>query len=293
MLFLGLTHAQNGKILSKRLVELSDTPIWSSISSKNQLNDEFAHLNRLNFYLISYQSDAHVVRGIVVEPKQDGKYPVIIFNRGGNRDFARLTVATMIMYVSRLADAGFVIVGSNYRDQDEFGGADINDVLYLTETVKDLEKADPENIGMFGWSRGGMMTYLALQKSDQIRTAIIGNGPTDLFGLIADRPEMETDVIAECVPNYWENKDAELKKRSSIYWTEELDKNASLLILCGTRDESVNPNQADRIAEKLEAINYNFTLQKYDTDHQFSTMKKELDALVLDWFVSHLKVDQH
>ena len=48
---------------------------------------------------------------------------------------------------------------------------------------------------MLGWSRGGMMTYLALQKSDKIKTAIVGNGPTDLFGLISDRPEMESKLL--------------------------------------------------------------------------------------------------
>ena len=59
---------------------------------------------------------------------------------------------------------------------------------------------------MFGWSRGGMMTYLALQKSEKIKTAIIGNGPTDLFGLISDRPKMESNVIAECVPKIRKRK---------------------------------------------------------------------------------------
>ena len=75
----------------------------------------------------------------------------------------------MIMYTSKLAEQGYVIIGSNYREKDEFGGAEINDVLNLTETVKEIKKADSNCIGMFGWSRGGMMTYLALQKSDKIK----------------------------------------------------------------------------------------------------------------------------
>lgn len=270
-------------------MDLSQTPIWSKISQDNELHSGFEHLKKLNFYFITYQSDSLKVIGLLVEPKKKGKFPVVIFNRGGNRGFAQLTVATMIMYASKLAEKGYVVIGSNYRKKDEFGGAEINDVLNLTETVKEIEKADPNCIGMFGWSRGGMMTYLALQKSDKIKTAIIGNGPTDLFETISARPEMETKVIAECAPNYLKNKELELKKRSVIYWADELNKNSSLLILCGTNDKRVNPEQADKIATKLKEINYDFELKKFETDHFFSDKKTELNEIVIKWFDEKLK----
>lgn len=281
--------SQNGKILSKRLVNISKTPMWERISQDNELHSDFEHLNKLDFYVITYQSDSLKVRGIIVEPKKEGKYPVVIFNRGGNRDFGTLTIGTLIIYASKLAEQGYVIIASNYRENDEFGGLEINDVLILSETVKEIENADSNCIGMFGWSRGGMMTYLALQKSDKIETAIIGNGPTDLFGLIYDRPEMETHVIAECVPNYYENKESELKKRSAVYWVEELDKKSSLLILCGTNDKRVNPEQADKIADKLKKVPYDFELRKFDTDHYFTEKKSELNDLVIEWFNERLK----
>lgn len=289
LLFISFGYAQNGKIQSKELVDISKTPIWNRISQDNKLHSDFEYLQKLDFYFITYDCDSLIVNGIIVEPKKDGKYPVVIFNRGGNRDFAPLTIATMIMYTSKLAEQGYVIIGSNYREKDEFGGAEINDVLILTETVKEIEKADTSCIGMFGWSRGGMMTYLALQKSDKIKTAIIGNGPTDLFGTISDRPEMEANVLAECVPNYYENKESELKKRSVIYWADELYKKSSLLILCGTNDNRVNPKQADKVAIKLTEIEYDFELKKFETDHYFTEYKNELNQLVIDWFDKRLK----
>ena len=289
LLIINVVFAQNGKILSKKLVDITKTTIWNRISQDNELHSDFEHLKKLDFYFITYQSDNLNVRGIVVEPKKEGKYPVVIFNRGGNRDFASLTIGTLIIYASKLAEQGYVIIGSNYRENDEFGGAEINDVLTLIETVKEIEKADSNRIGMFGWSRGGMMTYLALQKSDKIKTAIIGNGPTDLFGIISDRPQMETKVIAECVPNYWENKESELKKRSVIYWADELSKNSSLLILCGTKDKRVNPEQAGKIASKLKEIDYDFELKKFETDHYFTEYKTALNELVINWFNDRLK----
>lgn len=289
LLFINFGFAQNGKILSKELVDISKTPIWERISQDNELHSDFEHLKKLNFYFIIYQSDSLKVRGIIVEPKKEGKYPVVILNRGGNRDFAELTIGTMIILASKLAEQGYVIIGSNYREKDEFGGVEINDVLNLTETVKEIKKADPSCIGMFGWSRGGMMTYLALQKSDKIKTAIIGNGASDLFDTAQFRPEMETNVFAECIPDYWKNKESELKKRSVLYWADELDKNSSLLILCGTNDKRVNPEQADKIAKKLKEVKYDFELKKFETDHYFTEYKTELNEMVIEWFNERLK----
>lgn len=288
-LFISFGFAQNGKLLSKNLVDISKTPIWNRISENNELKPNFEYLKKMDFYFITYQSDSLKVRGLLIEPKNQGKYPVVIFNRGGNRDFGRLTVATMIMYTSKLAEQGYVIIGSNYREKDEFGGSEINDVLNLTETVKEIEKANSNCIGMFGWSRGGMMTYLALQKSDKIQTAIVGNGASDLFDTAKFRPKMETNVFAECIPDYWNNRESELKKRSAIYWANELDKNSSLLILCGTNDKRVNPKQADKIANKLTEVKYDFELRKFETNHSFSGYREELNETVIEWFDKRLK----
>lgn len=280
--------AQDGKLLSKDDVDLSKTPIWDRISQDKELHSDFEYLKDLNFYLITYESDGLTVRGILVEPKGDGNYPVVIFNRGGNRDFGSLTIGTMVLYASRLAASGYVVIGSNYRDADEFGGKDVNDVLNLTSTIKELEKADTNRVGLFGWSRGGMMTYIALKKSDKFKTAVVGNGPTDLFETIEHRPNMETAVFAECIPNYWQDKQRLLERRSAFFWPDQLCGKSSLLILCGSRDQRVNPEQARKLAKRLQNNGYHFELKEFDTDHYFSDYKEELNKTVIEWFDVHL-----
>lgn len=281
-------YTQNGKILTKKLVDISKTPIWNKISQNNKLHSNFKHLKKLDFYFITYMSDSLKVKGFTVEPKKKGKYPVVIFNRGGNRTYGSLTIGTLVLYASKLVEEGYIIAASNYRKRDEFGGVEVNDVLNLIETVKYIENADSKRIGMFGWSRGGMMTYLALKKSDKIKTAVIGNGVTDLFETVRFRPKMEKFVFAECIPDYWKNKKEELIKRSVVYWADKLNKQSSLLILCGTKDKRVNEGQADKIAKKLKEINYDFELRKFDTDHFFSKKKTELNSLIINWFNEEL-----
>lgn len=280
--------SQNGKLLSKELIDISTTPYWYKFSGNDTLKTKYNYLNKLNFYAIIYQSDSSIVRGITVEPKKEGVFPVVIFNRGGNASFAELDVSTLIHFTSKLANQGYIIVASNYRVKEEYGGKDINDVLYLTETIKEIKKADTSRIGMFGWSRGGMMTYLALQKSDKFKTAIVGNGPTDLFKIAEYRPLLEEKVFARFIPNYWENKKTELKKRSVVYWADELDKQSSLLILCGTKDRSCPYEQAENISLLLEKIEYDFTFIKFETDHTFSNKKEELSNELIKWFNKRL-----
>lgn len=287
-------HLSSGQIHSKKRIELSEIPpLWEKIARNDTLMSEFKHLEAINFFAITYKSDSLLVNGIIAEPKAAGEFPVIIFNRGGNQEFGKVskakTLYSVVYGTSKLVEEGYVVLASCYRENDEFGGEDINDVLNLTKTAQYIEKANPERIGMFGWSRGGMMTYLALQKSTLIKTAVVGNGPSDLAALIIDRPEMETNVCALLIPNYEINKERELQKRSVIHWADELDKNASLLIFCGTEDQRVNPTQAEKIAEKLSEINYDYTLRKFQTDHKFSGKRMELDELLVQWFNEKLK----
>ncbi|MEO9570463.1 MAG: prolyl oligopeptidase family serine peptidase [Polaribacter sp.] len=286
-------NLKNGDILSKKIINLSEIPpIWNSISENNSLTKNYKYLDDINFYVIVYKSDSLLVNGIIAEPKKAGKFPVIIFNRGGNKEVGKMakakTLHSLIHSSSKLVNEGYLVIASCYRENDEFGGNDINDVLNLTKTIKTIKKADSNRIGMFGWSRGGMMTYLSLKYSNQIKTAVIGNGPSDLEKLIIDRPKMETMVYAKLIPNYKQNKKEELKNRSVAYWANELEKNTSLLILCGTEDKQVNPNQADLIANKLTKISYNFKLKKVETDHKFSNKKDVLNKLLIDWFKKNL-----
>jgi len=286
-------NLKNGEILSKKIINLSEIPpIWNNISENDSLTEVYKYLDNINFYVIIYKSDSLLVNGIIAEPKKEGKFPVIIFNRGGNKEIGKVakgkTLYSLIYSASRLVDEEYLVIASCYRENDEFGGSDINDVLNLTETIKTMDKADSNRIGMFGWSRGGMMTYLSLKYSNKIKTAVIGNGPTDLVQLIIERPEMETEVCAKLIPSYEKNKKQELEKRSVLYWVDELDKNASLLILCGAEDKRVNPNQAENLAIKLTEINYDFMLKKFKTDHKFSDKTEELNELIINWFNTNI-----
>lgn len=289
-------QAQNGRLLTKRPVVLSATEAWKNISANDSLLPDYSYLDKLEFFFITYVSDDSLeVKGMLVQPKATGTFPVIIFNRGGNKDFSRLTISSMISFTAKLASEGYVVIASQLREtlgakgKDEYGGAELNDILALTTTIQQLEKADTARVGMFGWSRGGMMTYMALTQMPRIKTAVVGNGPTDLISLATARPKLERDVFATSIPGYEQNKETELKKRSAIYWPEQLNKKTSLLILCAVNDEQIPYTQSIQLYDKLKAIAYPATLLQFTTDHLFSDKKEELHAAVINWFNQHLR----
>ena len=54
----------------------------------------------------------------------------------------------------------------------------MNDVLNLIPLLNELEQADQKKIGMFGGSRGGMMTYISLTKSNKIKAVAVLGAPS-------------------------------------------------------------------------------------------------------------------
>ncbi len=65
------------------------------------------------------------------------------------------------------------MLASQYREADEFGGEDVNDVLNLIPLADTISFCDSSKIGMEGWSRGGMMAYQVLTQSDRINCSVI------------------------------------------------------------------------------------------------------------------------
>lgn len=280
--------------------ELSNTPIYPRLTEvvdgQRQWREPFKYLDSIEIYGITYLSDGLKVNGFLVKPKKQGKYPVVIYNRGGNRNFGALEMPYVAIRMGQLAKEGYVVIASQYRGnaggegQEEFGGKDVNDITILPEVLKEVEAADTDRIGMYGWSRGGMMTYLALTKTDKIKAAVVGGALADQFSSIEDRPEMESAVLAELVPNYAQNREAELEKRSAIRWVDRFPKEVPILMLHGTSDWRVKPSQSLRLALEFDKHRIPYRLVMFEGgDHGISEHREEVDQQVISWFNRYLK----
>ena len=245
-------QAQDGKIIEKKPLVLPDSVVKQLAQMNSGLD-----LKAIDFSRITYLSDGLKVTAYVAEPKAKGKYPCIVSNRGGNRDFSQWEPLNIGFFLGRMASWGYVVIASQYRGNDggegreEFGGKDVNDVLNLIPALSQLPNADTSRIGIEGTSRGGMMTYLALKATCRFKAAVVTAGAANSFTNISKRPEMETEVYSELVPNYWAEKEEQLKQRSAVFWADKMCKTTPLLLMHGSADWRVLPSESLELVNKL------------------------------------------
>ena len=291
--------AQNGKIVDQQAVTL-DASITQEL--KSTAPETLAILDQVEVSEITYISDGLKIQGFLLAPKGNGKFPVLIFNRGGCKNYVALTKQFVLRWLTVFANWGYVVVASQYRGnggsegKDEFGGADIHDVLNLIPLVESLPNADPSRIGMYGWSRGGLMTYLTLTRTDRIKAAVVGGALTDLASLSALRKQLRPDddfeefCLRDTIPDYDQNKQKELKARSPIMWPEKLNKKTPILMFHGTADWRSPPQYSLDMAAALLKRKHPFRLIMLEGgDHETTEHLEEVDRITKDWLDQYVR----
>jgi dipeptidyl aminopeptidase/acylaminoacyl peptidase len=284
--------ARDGEIVRESIITISEQAIEIVEKWRTDIRQQ---LEQVEIRSMTYLSDGLKVNGYIVSPKAQGKSPCLIVNRGGNRELGAWNEVA-VASLARMASWGYVVAASQYRGcggsegQDEFGGADVNDVLALIPLLRDVPNADASRIGMQGWSRGGTMTYLALSRTDAIAAAVACAAGADMFQLVRLRPEMETEVLAQLVPNYARDREAALAARSPIRWVEKLNKSTPLLILHGGADWRVSPTDSLAMATRLYECRHPFRLVFFEGgDHGLSEHREEVDRLTRSWLDTYVR----
>jgi dipeptidyl aminopeptidase/acylaminoacyl peptidase len=287
--------AQDGAIVARDTLAFTPAQKQYFIERVRQRGTEL-DLDNLIIQRITYLSDGLRVKGYLVEPATGDSLPAVIFNRGGNRDYTALSDTFAVVRLGVLAQHGYIVAASQYRGnkggegREEFGGADVDDVLNLIPLLDHHPRVDASRLGMYGWSRGGMMTYLALARTDRIRGAVVGSGMADAFDMVTRRPEMETGVFAELVPNWAQDRDAALAAHSAVRWPEKLCKTTPILLLHGSADVRVNPREALSMADALYEAHHPFGFVLFEGgDHALTGFRPEVDRAVTEWLDRYVR----
>lgn len=287
------SYSQNGKLLEQTIYHLPDSSIRKL---RGQVPELDAVIREVNFYRITYLSDGLKVRGYLAEPKKKQKYPCIIYNRGGSGDFGKINDEGFVRRgLGEIARAGYVVVASQYRGNDggegkeEWGGSDVNDVLNLIPLLDKYAKADTSRLGMFGWSRGGMMTYKSLTRTNKIDAAVVGSGVADLVNALQSRPEMERP-FKTFIPGFDGQNLEPLKERSVINSIDKLHKDTPILILQGTSDWRVPTGQVLELVSKLVEAKHPMRFILYEGgEHSLLDHRSSYLGEVIRWFDTYVR----
>jgi dipeptidyl aminopeptidase/acylaminoacyl peptidase len=142
--------------------------------------------------------DGNEVHGLIVKPpdyEAGKKYPTLLRIHGGpnGQDQHSFSFERQIF-----AANGYVVVAVNYRGSSgrgekyqtaiasDWGNKEVVDLQAATDYVLSIGLADPDHLGVGGWSYGGILTDAIIAKDHRFKAATSGAGtafPIALYGV--------------------------------------------------------------------------------------------------------------
>jgi dipeptidyl aminopeptidase/acylaminoacyl peptidase len=287
----------DGTVVTQTACLLTPYEQTSAFTRRYYSREEYTAASRsttVDCLRIQYISGGLRVVGYIVKPRdtRDTRHPVIVYNRGGYRDIGKIDTWSLLDFYG-FASQGFVVLASQYRGNDggegvdEVGGADVGDVMALARMAAQLPYADPANLFLYGLSRGGMMSFLALKRGFPARAAAVVGAVFDGEAFAQRAPKVIASAMARN-PDYPSKGVGLLRELSAMNWPEQVS--APLLIIHGANDQEVPATEAMTFATKLAQLGKRYALIVYADDiHEAANNHQDRDARIGAWFKQHAR----
>jgi dipeptidyl aminopeptidase/acylaminoacyl peptidase len=202
-------------------------------------------------------------------------------------------------WAQMLATHGYIVFLPNPRGSDgqgtdfaravgnDWGGMDYQDILDGVEMLVAKKIADPDRLGIGGWSYGGFMAAWAVTHGHRFKAAVVGAGPVDMtaFARITDTPDFPFGYFGAVDQHL-----AQLDRASSIR-ALDASETAPVLVLHGADDPRVPPTLGLEFYRGLKLLGKTAEMVRYPREpHWFHepAHQEDVQRRVLAWFDRYL-----
>jgi dipeptidyl aminopeptidase/acylaminoacyl peptidase len=254
---------------------------------------------------LSWQgADGLPVRGWLLLPPGrtgSGRLPLVVNVHGGpSWQWGNWFHGTWHDWGQALTTRGFAVLLPNPRgstgggerfesaNRSDLGGLDFQDVMLGVDLLIERGVADPERLGIGGWSYGGFLTAWAVTQTARFKAAVAGAAVTNWpskVGTTDIRPYNESNFpgpLHETPDALWE--------RSPVRYLKNVK--TPTLIVHGEADVRVPVTQGYEFYLGVKAVGVETEFVSYPRQgHAFHERAFQLDLLkrVGDWFEKYLK----
>jgi dipeptidyl aminopeptidase/acylaminoacyl peptidase len=181
--------------------------------------------------------------------------------------------------------------GVNYTvaGNRDFGGNDFRDILSGVDDLIHRGIADPNRLGIGGWSYGGFMSAWAPTQTGRFKASLMGAGVSNWFSLMGQTPVPLWTVQVHF--ETWPSDDAHaFRKNSPIEFVKNV--RTPVLILHGEVDPMIPLSQAKEYFRALRHYNVPAELVVFPREGhglREPIHRKRAYARILDWYDRYLK----
>ena len=244
--------------------------------------------------------DGTEVEGFLYKPpafNPDLKYPALLRIHGGPTaqfDYGFDTEPQVF------AANGYLVIlvnprGSTGRGQDyckaifaDWGNKDVEDVLAGVDYAVTRGLADPDRLGVGGWSYGGILTNYVISKTTRFKGAISGAGGILWAGSFG-HDHYQREYIAE-LGEPWKARDVWDRVSSVFYNVEKIT--TPTLIMGGEVDWNVPILNSEHLYQSLRQLGRTTQLVVYPGQHhgiRKPSYQKDLFERYLAWYDKYVK----
>ncbi|UTG99580.1 alpha/beta hydrolase family protein [Macrococcoides canis] len=228
-----------------------------------------AQLGGIPFETFDYQSDDYIVKAMIYEPNHVKR--IVIYLRGGKGAVGTVRPARLMQfaYKDTLVAAPYYR-GTHQNGQDEFGGADREDVYALVRLLKAQYDVP---IHFVGFSRGGIQGLVTYQEAD-VTSFITWGGVSSIYYMYDERQDLRS--MLKRIVGPISNKEAYDRREGINLVTKD---SPPIMIIHGTEDKLVSIEHAYLLVDKLKQLGIKHEVLFIEGEHH--VMRPDNERYVL------------